>query len=158
MREVDKEAKASGGLTTLHPAACEGKMSALKRLLNAGADVTTVDDDDYHALHWACWEGRLKVARQLVTISPQCINTTTSEEDGHRTPLQLAIEVDHAHIIAFLLHEGAYATSNKVTAAIEADERIRGMLVEVNRQRQSVFLSVHSECMARSEQRFLSQL
>ena len=52
--------------TPLHSAAYQGNVKLVELLLDHGADINALEDDNETALHWAAVKGQLNVAKLLV--------------------------------------------------------------------------------------------
>ena len=52
-------------MTPLHVAASHGSTPVVKHLVDAGADLRSLDEEQMTPLHFACMEGKLEVARLL---------------------------------------------------------------------------------------------
>ena len=52
-------------MTPLHVASSQGSLSVAKCLIEAGADLRSLDEEQMTPLHFACMEGSLEVARLL---------------------------------------------------------------------------------------------
>lgn len=52
-------------MTPLHVAASQGSLSVAKCLIDAGADMRSLDEEQMTPLHFACMEGSLEVAKLL---------------------------------------------------------------------------------------------
>lgn len=101
----------------------EGLVSAL---LEAGADVSLVDNEGYSALHMAAAFGRVEACRLVLdhVASPlQLTHLVNAQASAwHETPLWLAVKEKHTHVAALLLGKGA-----KVGADVEGLVRVRGL-------------------------------
>lgn len=85
--EVYIDQKNIYGKTALHVAAKEGKLEVLKTILEAGANVTVVDENGWNAIHFATSEGKLEVAQYLNEVDGSLITEQTNEGE---TALHLA--------------------------------------------------------------------
>ena len=52
-------------MTPLHVASSQGSLAVAKCLINAGADLRSLDEEQMTPLHFACMEGSLEVAKLL---------------------------------------------------------------------------------------------
>ena len=52
-------------MTPLHVAASQGSLAVAKCLIDAGADLRSLDEEQMTPLHFACMEGSLEVAQLL---------------------------------------------------------------------------------------------
>ena len=52
-------------MTPLHVASSQGSLSVAKCLIEAGADLRSLDEEQMTPLHFACMEGSLEVAQLL---------------------------------------------------------------------------------------------
>ena len=58
-------------MTPLHVASSKGSLAVAKCLINAGADLRSLDEEQMTPLHFACMEGSLEVA-QLLFETGEC--------------------------------------------------------------------------------------
>lgn len=95
--EVFIDQKNIYGKTALHVAAKEGKLEVLKTILEAGANVTVIDENGWNAIHFAASEGKLEVAKYLNEVDGSLITEQTNEGE---TALHLAAAErnDHFHL------------------------------------------------------------
>ncbi|KAI1284962.1 E3 ubiquitin-protein ligase MIB1 [Halotydeus destructor] len=95
------------GFNALHSAALRGNPSAMKILLSKLSRAWIVDekkDDGYTALHLAALNNHLEVAELLV----QCGKANLDLQNVNlQTPLHLAVERQHTHIVRLLVRENA---------------------------------------------------
>lgn len=105
----------------------EGEGEAVvSALLEAGADVSLVDNEGYSALHMAAAFGRVEACRLVMDHvgSPlQLTHLVNAEASAWKeTALWLAVKEKHTHVAALLLGKGA-----KVGVEIEGLVRVRGV-------------------------------
>jgi ankyrin repeat protein len=94
--------------------------TAVRALLENGADVNAAQGDGMTALHWAARQGELATARMLLHAGANVRATTRL---GGYTPLLLASQMGHATVIDALVKAGAdanSATTNGATALMLA--------------------------------------
>ncbi|KAJ1630978.1 ankyrin repeat-containing domain protein [Pavlovales sp. CCMP2436] len=110
--DVDKPVDPATGETLLHVASAAGQDASVKMLIDAGCKLAVLDNDDQNALHYACNEGAVNVARLLVAngIGGAEINRLDKYQ---MSPLHLAVEGGHLDMVKFL------------TALPQVDEKIR---------------------------------
>ena len=77
------EAATSDDKTSLHIAADNEQLPAVKCLLAKGAQGTSTDDYGLLPLHYACCKGHVQVVRFLLEHCPATVNCTTPEDNGH---------------------------------------------------------------------------
>ena len=65
------QAKDKTMMTPLHVASGQGSLAVAKCLINAGADLRSLDEEQMTPLHFACMEGSLEVA-QLLFETGEC--------------------------------------------------------------------------------------
>jgi len=102
--QEDINAQDGGGITPLWIASSKGHANGVDALLKAKADVTIPDHQGYFPLHIACQEGRLNIAKKLVTLAPATINAPNKNGD---TPLHLASSFDNHLLAICLIHHKA---------------------------------------------------
>merc|ERR1711920_894193 len=78
MGSIDK--KGPGGQSPLMNAVLTGKPSAVKLLLEKGADTTIAEQDGYTPMHGAGFQGRLEIAKLLIAHGLDPLN---KHSDGH---------------------------------------------------------------------------
>lgn len=101
-------------------AAMDGNATAVRALLQQGADVNAAQGDGMTALHWAARRGDLETARMLLHAGA---NPGATTRLGGHTPLLLASRMGHAAVIDVLIKGGAdpkSATANGSTALMLA--------------------------------------
>lgn len=89
----------------LHRAAAEGEINEIERLISLGFDVNLFDDMGYTALHHAVSSGRYDAAKSLF-LHGASVNANDDALIGE-TPLALAVQTDHIHVIELLIQSGA---------------------------------------------------
>ncbi|XP_020277894.1 uncharacterized protein LOC109851830 isoform X2 [Pseudomyrmex gracilis] len=105
----------------------------LESLKGYGADISQPNADGRTALHIACCEGDIHVARHLLKMGAN----VHVKDRFDRTPLTDAIEYDHHDIIKMLLHCGAHLHGNAlligekmcVAAATGNTKRLQSYLI-----------------------------
>jgi ankyrin repeat protein len=125
-------ARDANGSTLLHHATGYGSIDAIKRLLDAGADVNAANRRRSTPLHWALHD-EAKV--RLLLSRGAAVNT--KQVDG-RTPLYIAASMaDGASLVKLLLENGAnpsLATANGMTplmaASVRGDVAVAKQLVD----------------------------
>merc|ERR1711920_236269 len=78
MGSIDK--KGPGGQSPLMNAVLTGKPSAVKVLLEKGADTTIAEQDGYTPMHGAGFQGRLEIAKLLIDHG---LDPMDKHSDGH---------------------------------------------------------------------------
>lgn len=91
----------SGSMLSL--ASSRGYLNMVRYLLTAGSDPDAVDDEGWTALHYACSEGQLAVAEELVLWARARVNIP--DRDGE-TALVKAVKEKHVMIVLLLLEHG----------------------------------------------------
>ncbi|XP_059470956.1 ankyrin-3-like isoform X1 [Neocloeon triangulifer] len=74
-------------------------------LVDNGADLSAEDNKGNDALHWACLQGKLEIAKYLL-LELNCFGTEKKGELG-RTALHHAVQHAHVAVAEFLLSNGA---------------------------------------------------
>lgn len=96
----------SRGCTPLMLAAEQGYAEVARVLVTAGADVSIPDVTGYTPLHCACMKGHLEIATILLDAGEDVNN------NGHGcTPVYVAADNGHAHLVKELIRRGANPTS-----------------------------------------------
>ena len=88
----------SRGRTALHVAAANGRLPAVKQMIEQGADIALVDDYGFTALHWAAQNGHQEVARHLVEV----VELRPRPDRFQRTPAALAKANGHKTLSQYL--------------------------------------------------------
>ncbi|RSL87189.1 hypothetical protein CEP51_002361 [Fusarium floridanum] len=112
--EIENLVKESGnvnisnrqGQTPLHLAALEGRTVAVRRLVSLGAQVESVDDRGWSALHYAanCRDVEPGLVSFILKTKNDAINTT---ERSGKTPLHLAAAAGNTSAAMLFVSEGA---------------------------------------------------
>ncbi|CAM9385009.1 unnamed protein product [Chrysoparadoxa australica] len=98
VNEKDRE-----GCTALMWACWGGHVDVCKRLLDAGADATIVNEHTATALHWASWGGHTEIVKAL--LKKRVGVDTPDEQDG--APLHYAAKKGSVELTAELIKYGA---------------------------------------------------
>jgi uncharacterized protein len=101
-------------------AAMRAEWTAVRALLEKGADVNAAQGDGMTALHWAARQGEVTTAAMLLHAGANVRATTRL---GGYTPLLLASQMGHAPVIDLLVKAGAdakNASANGATALMLA--------------------------------------
>ena len=88
----------------LFEAVSKGNVDECQRLIQAGANVNFTNDDGWTPLHWAAFDGHLKVCRLLINEGRADVHAVTND---NRTPLHLAAWWGHVAVCRFLIEQGA---------------------------------------------------
>lgn len=107
-----------------------GHRRLVDELLEAGADVTSTDDNDYTPAQWAAWKGQLDILKSLIgrgaTVDQDALDLALSENDAMDPVVELirqnmdpyaALAGDEDEIMMKACREG---DADKVTAMISA--------------------------------------
>ena len=100
---------------SIHEAAFNGDIEAVKQHLAAGTDVNT-KDDGWTPLHLAAYRDK-KIAELLIA---EGADVNAKDEDGV-TPQHLAAELGHKEIVELLIAEGADVNAKVVAADVKAE-------------------------------------
>jgi len=79
-------------------------MDKVKKLLDIGADVNATDQDGWTALMWACFSGRLEMAKIFIQRGA---NPNAADFFQNNTPLMLACARKHLEIVKILIKSDA---------------------------------------------------
>ena len=114
-------------------AVTDGNLEELERLIIAGADVNSADQDEMTPLHYAVDRGLFDAATVLIQHSA---NVNAQNSDGE-TPLTLAVTCEHEELVRLLLEHGADKTlkGEHSTGALDImndidNEQIKTLLLE----------------------------
>ena len=96
----------SGNKTALIYASSNGHEHIVQLLISRNASVKVKSSDTgKQAIHYAAWQGRLKVMEVLLDTYPELVYDKDNWEALGRTPLQIAKQYKHDHIIKWLSKE-----------------------------------------------------
>ncbi|KAJ5882525.1 ankyrin [Penicillium soppii] len=101
------EAKGHMGRTALSLALFQDQLNIVDSLLEKGADIAVLDDEDNNSLHAAAWGGHLNAAEEILKKKPDLIN---EKGNGGRTALSFALFRGHLDVFDFLFDKGAEIT------------------------------------------------
>ena len=92
--------------SVFHQACAQGNISAVKLLIEKGAQIVdaTTEEEGYTPLHCAAGQGHLNVVKLLIQNGAQ-IDATI--KNNCTTPLSLAAGNGHKEVVKFLLNKGA---------------------------------------------------
>ena len=99
---VSLRSTSGGGLLPLHQAAVTGQSAMCELLLERGAQIDAVDDNDSTALHYAAAAGALATVQVLLKSRA---NVKARQAQG-LTPAHWAAHKGHADVLALLLDHG----------------------------------------------------
>ena len=100
---------------SIHRAARDGNIEAVKQHLADGADVNAKLDRGYTALHYAAHEGHKEIAQLLIAAGA---DVNAKDDDGH-TPLHQAAIDGHREIVELLIGAGADVNAKVVSGAAQ---------------------------------------
>ncbi|RMJ01462.1 hypothetical protein CDV36_015794, partial [Fusarium kuroshium] len=94
------------GQTPLHLATLEGRIAATRKLMSLGAQVESVDDKGWSALHYAanCRDVELGLVSLILKTKKDAINMA---EKSEKTPLHMAATAGNTSAAMLLVSEGA---------------------------------------------------
>ncbi|CAH0720937.1 unnamed protein product, partial [Brenthis ino] len=102
-RNINVDDRDENGTTALMCACENGRVSAARLLLGAGADACAADTDGWTPLAFAAKGGHLPVVQELVDAGARI----DSRDCGGWTPLMWASYKGHEEVVALLLEKGA---------------------------------------------------
>jgi len=114
------------GVTAVHVAAEEGHLECVQLLIDAGADVTVLDDEDRTPLLLALKGNYGEVASVLVKAGADPNTPYVDEEGGSHNILMDSIIVENADFALLLIEKGAdlyHKDDHKVTTLLQAAHR-----------------------------------
>jgi len=88
---------------SIHNAAGEGNIEAVKQHIAAGTDVNAKSEDGQTSLHFATIGGHKEIAELLIAAS---VDMNAQDEKGN-TPLHFAVVFVHKEIVELLIARGA---------------------------------------------------
>ena len=91
------------GESSIHQAAYQGNIEAVKQHIAAGADVKAKDDRGYTPLHTAALDGHKEIVELLITKGAD----VNAKSEGGSTPLAFAAFDGHKEILELLIANGA---------------------------------------------------
>lgn len=102
----------SGGYTPLYSASSLGRLDAVRRLLEVGANALDNDNRLRAApLHTACVSAHLEVVALLIEKAPGVVNMC---DEYNETPLHCAVRSNNTKCVEMLLNSGADAAATNV--------------------------------------------
>jgi ankyrin repeat protein len=107
---------------SIHEAAANGNIEAVKQHLAAGTDVNAKDDDEWTPLDYAAWKGHKEIAELLIAAGAD-VNAKNSRGIG-RTPLHWAAGGGHKEIAELLITKGADVNAKSVVGRTPLDVAI----------------------------------
>jgi ankyrin repeat protein len=144
--KAELNVKGQRGMTPLLLALSRGYAEVVKYLLEAGADVTLVDEAGNTALYQAVGRGHVEFVRLLLSRSKAELNVRGQHG---MTPLLLALSRGHAEVAKYLLEAGADVTlaDEAGNAALhQAAGRGHGEIVRLLLSHSKAELNVRGEC------------
>ncbi|XP_048254580.1 putative ankyrin repeat protein RF_0381 [Haliotis rufescens] len=90
--------------TPVMAAACAGHKDVVKLLINAGSNVSLVEDHGYNILHIATCIGHVAMVKYILSQNILDINSRTK---CNRTPVMMAANRSYRNVLAVLVSEGA---------------------------------------------------
>ena len=103
LRKIDNLNTSIEGKTVLHIVSAAGKIGFVKYLLDKGADISAIDNDEATALHIAAQGGHTEVVRYLLNNGADI----DAINDSGETALHLAAWPGHTKVVGYLLNNGA---------------------------------------------------
>ncbi|EDO38702.1 predicted protein, partial [Nematostella vectensis] len=106
-------------MTPLHVACSHGCIPVAKCLVEAGADLRSLDEEQMTPLHFACMEGNLGVAKLLFVAAElrggwsTVSKMVTDQDREEQTALHLAVEGGHGDLAKLCLEKGANVNAVK---------------------------------------------
>jgi ankyrin repeat protein len=129
------EAVAGGEQTPLIRAVLSGKLTAVKTLLDLGADTSAVEKDGYNVLHAAGFQGRAEILKVLLE-EQRGLDPMVMHQDGYY-PMHRACwgrEARHTDTVRVFLEHGVSPTlessKGKICADMTTNEETKKLLLE----------------------------
>jgi len=88
-------------------------ISAIEKILTAGAPVDKTTESGYTALHFAARSGRTDIVKLLIARGL----SIDAKTDDRTTPLFLAVQAGHIEIVRFLIQKGASIDQAAITGS-----------------------------------------
>lgn len=133
---VDINQIGPGGQTPLVSAVLKGKLSAVKTLLDLGADVTIPEKDGYTVMHAAGFQGRHEILQVLAAHNDGAINILDQHPDGFY-PIHRACwgrEQRHTQTVQTFLDLGVpvdlVASNGKACVAMTRNEETMSVILK----------------------------
>ncbi|XP_041352044.1 transient receptor potential cation channel subfamily A member 1 homolog [Gigantopelta aegis] len=144
--KIEIEAKDKQGITVLHMAAIHNQVEVAQMLIDAGANLRCLDNEDSTPLHHACSEGNEVFVRMLFEAAAKTpegwvmiSNMVTDKDVEGSTCLHIAVDNGHYEVAKLCLEKRADVNVPRKhymnplhLAAISGDIRIVRLLVEHN--------------------------
>ena len=90
--------------TPLHEACNSGNLAIVKELLNYGADVDILNDDEEVPLHMACKEGFVEIVKEILRRNHDRAKELVEAQDNTKnTPMHFAVESGDLETVKVLL-------------------------------------------------------
>lgn len=106
INNVDCSVKDSCGSTPLHDAVRSGSLETFKVLVEAGADLTVINNEGYGILHMAAQTGQIPVLEHIIKeVGPT--SSMCSKLGSKTTPLHCAVRAGQVQALRVLLKFGA---------------------------------------------------
>ena len=110
------------GKSSIHQAAYDGNIEAVKQHIAAGAEVNAKDEDSWTPLHLAVHGGHIGIVELLIAKGAD----VNAKDDGGVTPLHDAAYEGHNEIAELLIAKGADVNAKDEDGGTPLDVAIMG--------------------------------
>ncbi len=106
--DINQKTSEVNKVTPLHAAAQEGKIEAIKLLLDFKADINAAREDNFSPLHVAINNAHFEVAKELIARGAKVNTAVNSLQSQGETPLHAAArQRDSVELVKLMLSKGA---------------------------------------------------
>ena len=120
VKPIERVAGAKAPDISIHEAAEEGDLEAIKQHLAAGTNVNAKDESGRTTLHWVSIEGHKEAAKLLIANGAD----VNAKDDKSLTPLNFSASNNNKEIAEFLIEKGADMNARNNKGETILDEEI----------------------------------